>query len=280
MSVKKTGIIGYPVTHSCSPTLHGFWHREYGIEASYEAVSVSSEKLAARVGTLFHEESFCGVNVTIPHKQAVVKLCDHVSGAAKRLGAVNILTLKRGEIYGDNSDGVGFLAHMQEHVELAKLLARPVILFGAGGAGRAILFALLDAGASCVRLVNRTRKNAESLYATLSEKERGRVVLMDTLSGEALRGGGLFVNASSLGMENEPPLEIDLAPLHREALVYDIVYRPLMTPLLRAAHEKGLRPLSGLGMLVHQAVPAFEQWFGVKPVVHGELYEMLEKELG
>ncbi|MGI9391918.1 MAG: shikimate dehydrogenase [Parvibaculales bacterium] len=280
MSVKKTGIIGYPVSHSCSPALHGFWHREYGIEASYEAVSVSAEKLGEGVGSLFEKQGFCGVNVTIPHKQAVVGLCDHLSLSAKRLGAVNILTLKKGEIYGDNSDGVGFLAHMQEHVELAKLLARPVILFGAGGAGRAILFALLDAGASCVRLVNRTRKNAEDLYGTLSEKERGRVVLMDALSGEALRGGCLFVNASSLGMENEPPLEVELAPLHGQALVYDIVYRPLMTPLLRAAHEKGLRPLSGLGMLVHQAVPAFEQWFGVKPVVHGELYEMLEKELG
>ncbi|GAB4132953.1 MAG: shikimate dehydrogenase [Rhodothalassiaceae bacterium] len=257
------GVIGWPVAQSLSPALHRFWLERLGIDGDYVRLPVRSEDLAAALHGL-GPLGYCGVNVTVPHKEAVLSHIDHLTDRARRIGAVNILSVHpSGRLHGDNSDAVGFLDHLLASVPDFALEGARASLFGAGGAARAIAVALLDAGVASLHILNRSEERAEALAAVLADRRARSGRLMD--SAGLLPRTDLLVNATTLGMVGQPPLACDVALLPDHAVVYDIVYKPLETPLLKAARARGLRTVDGLGMLIHQAVPAFAQFYGAKP---------------
>ncbi len=260
---RLAGILGWPVAHSRSPRLHGLWLQRHGIDGSYVPLPVAPADFASAVRGLV-ALGFRGANVTIPHKEAAFAVCDEVDPTARRMGAVNTLVFEDGRIHGSNTDGFGFLENIRQQVPGWQAAAGPAVLLGAGGSARAITVALLEAGCPEVVLVNRTPARAE----TLAREVGGPVTVAAT---PPLAHAALLVNTTSLGMQGQPPLEIDLAPLPAEAVVADIVYVPLETPLLAAARARGLRAVGGLGMLLHQARPGFSAWFGVDPLVDAEL---------
>ena len=261
-AAKLAGIIGWPVAHSRSPALHGYWLREHGIDGAYIPMPVKPENLRRALQAL-PVLGFAGCNLTIPHKEDALRAVDEYEASAKRAGGVNTVVIRpNGTIVGSSTDGFGFIAALRAAVTGFSAAAGPAVVLGAGGAARAIVAALLDDGAREVRLVNRTPERAAKLAKELGGEVRG--VAWDK-RGEALAGAGLLVNATSLGMEGQPALGLPLDLLSPEAVVNDIVYVPLETPLLAAARARGNRCVDGLGMLLHQAQPGFEAWFGVKP---------------
>nr|WP_205963663.1 shikimate dehydrogenase [Roseicella aquatilis] len=260
---RLAGILGWPVAHSRSPRLHGLWLRRHGVDGTYVPLPVRPERFADAVRALA-DLGFRGANVTIPHKEAAFAVCDRVDATAQRAGAVNTLVFRDGRIEGSNTDGWGFLASCADSAPGWTPDAGPVVILGAGGSARAIAAALLDAGCPRVVLVNRTPARAEALARALG----GPVEVADI---PPLAGAAMLVNTTSLGMQGQPALEIDLAPLPAGAVVADIVYVPRETPLLAAARARGLATVEGLGMLLHQARPGFEAWFGVTPQVDDEL---------
>jgi shikimate dehydrogenase len=268
-AARLAGVIGWPVGHSRSPRLHGFWLAAHGIDGAYVPLAVPPDRLAAAVAAL-PWLGFRGANVTIPHKQAVLGLCDRVSDEARRIGAVNTLVIDAdGRLEGRNTDGFGFLANLRAALPAWSAEAGPAVLLGAGGAARAVAVALLDAGAPEIRLVNRSRARAERLAGDLADR---RLTVADWESrAAALAGVALLVNTTSLGMAGQPPLDLDLARLPQDAAVNDIVYVPLETPLLAAARARGHATVDGIGMLLHQARPGFDAWFGVLPEVSAGL---------
>lgn len=253
------GVIGWPVAHSRSPRLHGHWIARHGLDAAYVPLPVRPEDFATAVAGL-RAAGFRGANVTLPHKEAAFALADRLTPRARRAGAVNTLVFHPDGVEGDCTDGFGFLASLDGHDPAAG----PAVVLGAGGAARAVAAALLDAGCPRVTLVNRSPARAEALAAALGGP-------VEVAAAPPLAGAALLVNATSLGMAGQPPLEIDLSPLPAGATVADIVYVPLETPLLRAARVRGLRAVDGLGMLLHQARPGFHAWFGVDPAVDDAL---------
>jgi shikimate dehydrogenase len=259
----KAGVLGWPVAHSRSPRLHGFWLARHGIDGAYLPLPVAPERFAPSVGALA-DLGFAGANVTIPHKEAAFALCDTLDAVARRAGSVNTLVFTAGGIHGISTDGYGFLESLAEQAPGFAPAQGPAVILGAGGAVRAVAAALLDAGCPHLTLVNRTPERAEALAQALG----GPVAVATT---PPLEGAALLVNGTSLGMQGEPPLVIDLAPLPPRAVVADMVYVPLETPLLAAARARGLRGVDGLGMLLHQARPGFLAWFGVAPQVDAEL---------
>jgi len=261
------GVAGWPVAHSRSPRLHNHWIARHGLDAAYVPLAIPPERFAECVRALA-ACGFRGMNVTIPHKEAAFALCDEVAPRARRAGAVNTLVFAEGRITGDCTDGVGFLASLGAYDSASG----PAVVLGAGGAARAIAAALLDAGAPRVTLVNRSRARAEALAQALG----GPVAVAEAAP---LGDAALLVNATSLGMAGQPPLDLDLAPLPATALVADIVYVPLETPLVLAARARGLRAVGGLGMLLHQAVPGFEAWFGLRPEVDQALHDLLAADI-
>jgi shikimate dehydrogenase len=276
------GIMGWPVGHSLSPRLHGFWLREHRIDGAYVPLAVPPERLEQALRAL-PALGFRGVNLTIPHKEPALALVDRTTPAAARIGAVNTVVVGQDGLLGDNTDGYGFMASLAAGAPDWQARAGPAVLLGAGGAARAIAVALLDAGVPELRLVNRTQARAETLAAQLEEvaRERGATLaLLPWQDAEALAGASLLVNTTSLGMTGEPALEIDLAPLPAAALVTDIVYNPLETGLLAAARARGRPVVDGLGMLLHQARPGFRAWFGVDPVVSDALRATVLAGLG
>ena len=269
---RLAGVIGWPIAHSRSPRLHGYWLERYGIDGAYLPFAVRPERLAPAL-TALPALGLSGINVTLPHKEAVLGLCTRVSEAARRIGAVNtIVVTEDGELEGSNTDAFGFLAHLAASQPGFRLDSGPAVLLGAGGAARAIAVALLDAGAPELRLVNRTKARAERLAAALGP----RVRLVDWAErGTALAGAALLVNSTTLGMTGQPPLDLDLAALPRAAVVYDLVDGPLETPLLAAARARGHAAVDGLGMLLHQARPGFAAWFGREPEVDAALRDFV-----
>lgn len=260
----KAFVAGYPVKHSRSPLIHGYWLREHGLEGSYERVEVAPEDFASFMRG-FPREGFRGGNVTIPHKQAAFQLADALTDRARRLEAVNTLWVEDGRICGDNTDELGFVASLDQALGSAwDREARSALVLGAGGAARAVVAGLLDRGLERIRLVNRTLERAQDLADF--DRERIEALAWDSLHA-VLPEADLVVNTTSLGMAGQPPLDIDLAGLPGHAAVADIVYAPLDTPLIAAARRRGLRTVDGLGMLLHQAVPGFARWFGVTPKV-------------
>lgn len=268
---RLAGVLGWPVSHSRSPRLHGFWLRRHGIDGAYLPLPVAPDDFAGAVRALV-ALGFRGVNVTIPHKEAAFALCDEVDDVARRMGAANTLVFRDGRIHGSNTDGFGFMESLSEQASGWRAADGPAVLLGAGGAARAIAVALLQAGCPKLTIVNRGVARAEELAAGLEGK-------VEVSSTPPLEDAMLLVNSTSLGMEGQPPLEIDLSPMPSRAVVADAVYVPLETPLLAAARARGLRCVDGLGMLLHQARPGFAEWFGLMPVVDAELRHFVAADI-
>jgi shikimate dehydrogenase len=265
---RLAGVIGWPISHSRSPRLHGFWLEQHGIDGVYLPFAVRPESLAAALAGL-PALGLRGVNVTLPHKEAALALLGHASAEAKRIGAVNTIVVgEDGRLEGSNTDGYGFLEHLLASTPSFQASRGPAVLLGAGGAARAIAVALVDAGVPELRVTNRTSWRTAELAAALGP----RVIAVDWAErAAALAEARLLVNATTLGMAGQPPLDLALARLPATAIVYDIVYVPLETPLLAAARARGNPVVDGIGMLLHQARPGFAAWFGVEPKVTAEL---------
>lgn len=256
------GVMGWPIAHSRSPKIHNHWFAQYGIEGAYVPLPVEPGKLEAALRAL-PALGFAGCNLTIPHKQTALDFLDAVDPAAARIGAVNCVVVDgEGKLIGHNYDGYGFVASLHEAAPHWKAARGPCVVIGAGGGSRAIVSGLIEAGAQEIRLFNRTRERADKLAADF-----GAPVSAYPWEArhEALAGAGLLVNTTSQGMIGQAPLDLSLAALPSSAVVADIVYAPLETPLLAAARLMGATPVDGLGMLLHQARPAFRDWTGVTP---------------
>lgn len=265
-AARVAGVTGWPVEHSLSPRLHGFWLRRHGVDGVYAPFPVAAGAFETAIRGLA-AAGLSGVNVTVPHKRRAFEIADELDAAARAIGAVNTLVFRDGRILGRNTDGPGFMANLRRHgVDPA---VGPVTVIGAGGAARAALHALLQAGAPDIRLVNRTRQSAEKLAEEAGDDRIS--VEPYPVSGGVLGDCVLLVNTTSLGMTGQAALEIDLSTLPGGAVVHDIVYVPLETPLLAAARARGLKAVDGLGMLLHQAAPAFEAFYGMRPEVDDAL---------
>ncbi|HAA92347.1 MAG: shikimate dehydrogenase [Rhodospirillaceae bacterium] len=261
---RLAGIMGWPVSHSKSPRLHGFWLEELGIDGAYLPLEVAPENLAQAVAGLI-ALGFQGANLTIPHKEAVIPLCDSLDDTARRIGAVNMITVgEDSSLNGSNSDAFGFIENLRQNSDWSAADG-PAVILGAGGAARAVAVALSDSGVPEIRIVNRTVARAETLIES-ANIENARTESWDSRN-DALEDAALLVNTTSLGMTGHEALEIDLSALPSRAVVNDIVYAPLQTDLLVAAAANGNPAVDGLGMLLHQAVPGFETWFGTRPEV-------------
>jgi shikimate dehydrogenase len=263
---KLAGVLGWPIAHSLSPALHGFWIRALSMDAAYVPLAVKPEDFAAIVAAM-PRMGFKGANVTLPHKEAALRLADTADDAARACGAANTLVFENGRTHAMNTDVEGFLASLDE-AGVGGVAGERVTVLGAGGAARAIIHGLLSRDVSEICLVNRTIANAQTL-ATFFGSRVKPLAWEDALS--AVGSSRILVNTTKLGMSGEPPLTLDLAAMVPEGVVVDIVYRPLETPLLAQARRRGLKAVDGLGMLLHQAVPGFEAWFGVAPSVTSQL---------
>ena len=267
-------VIGHPISHSRSPMLHGYWLHKLGIEGSYERVDVPPEQVAAFFAR-FREEGWIGGNVTVPNKTAVIPFLNRIDADAKAMGAVNTISWSGDDLVGGNTDAIGFIANVDERAPGWDRGGRKAVVLGAGGAARAATHGLMGRGFE-VALCNRTVPKAEALAAHFGAGVSAHG--LDERDG-LLTHCDLLVNATSLGMVNQPPLEIDLTPLRREATVCDVIYVPLETALLREARERGHRTVDGLGMLLHQGVEGFSRWFGRRPAVTEELRQLLSDDI-
>ncbi|WP_299360636.1 shikimate dehydrogenase [uncultured Paracoccus sp.] len=266
--IPLAGVIGWPVAHSRSPALHAHWLARYGIRGYYVPMAVQPEHLANVLHTL-PQAGFVGANVTIPHKEAVLSLADVVSDRAALIGAANTLTFRPdGRMYADNTDGYGFIANLRQGVPGWRPDAGPAAVIGAGGAARAVVCALLESGAPEIRIANRTRLRAERIRSDFGP----RVIVCDWVqAGNMLDGAATVVNATSMGMDGRPDLRVPMDILSAQAVVTDLVYTPLETAFLVKARDRGCEVVDGLGMLLHQAAPGFERWFGQTPEVDNDL---------
>jgi shikimate dehydrogenase len=276
----KAFIVGHPVKHSRSPLIHGHWLERYGLEGSYERIDVAPVNFADFLRS-FGRNGFAGGNVTIPHKEAAFAGVECRTLLAERLGAVNTLWFENGVLWGDNTDVIGFMAHLDG--SLGTGWERDVdtaLIIGAGGAARAVVAGLQDRPLKRIVVANRTGPKAGELVDDLkgSGPAALEAVAWEEL-GPALARSGLIVNTTSLGMVGQPPLLLDLDGAPADAVVADIVYVPLKTPLLAAAEARGMRIVDGLGMLLHQAAPGFERWFGVAPEVTPELRALIVADI-
>jgi shikimate dehydrogenase len=264
--MKRACVIGWPIEHSRSPLIHGHWLQRYRLEGIYEKRGVAPEEIGAFLAH-FADSGYVGGNVTVPHKEAALRAAARPDEAARSVGAANTLWFEDGVLCASNTDVYGFLRNLDDLAPGWDQGDRPAVILGGGGAARSVVRGLLDRGFSEIRLMNRTRERAEEVgrffgpaVTVLGWEDRSR----------ALEGAGLLVNTTTLGM-NGTVLDINLTALPASALVTDVIYVPLETPLLRQARQRGLRTADGLGMLLHQAVPGFEKWFGLRPEVTPEL---------
>lgn len=271
-AARLAGIMGWPVKHSRSPRLHGAWLKNYGIDGVYVPLPVAPENLGAALKAL-PMLGFAGVNLTVPHKETALRFMDDITSAAKRIGAVNTVTvLPDGKLRGDNTDCFGFIANLKTSLPAWNAAAGPAVVLGAGGAARAVIAGLLDQGCPEVRLVNRSQARAEAVARDLGSRVR---LVSWPIDATALSDAALLVNTTSLGMTGQPPLELSLQGLPSRAVVTDVVYAPLQTDLLIQAKTRGHQTVDGLGMLLHQARPAFAAWFGKEPEVTTELRQIV-----
>jgi shikimate dehydrogenase len=262
--IPLAGVIGSPVAHSRSPALHGHWLKRYGIAGFYIPIDVVADDLETVLRTM-PKMGFVGANVTIPHKEKVMKIADLVTDRAAVMGAANTLIFRAdGRIHADNTDGYGFIENLRQGAPGWDAGAGPATVIGAGGASRAVIASLIDVGATEIRLTNRTRARSDALRQEFGTK----VHVYDWVqAGNAIEGSATVINASSLGMVGKPEFRVPLDALSTDAVVTDLVYAPLETAFLKQAAEIGCRTVDGLGMLLYQAAPAFERWFGVRPDV-------------
>ena len=279
-SAKLAGIVGWPIGHSMSPRLHGHWIEEYGIDAAYVPLAVRREDFSTAVNGL-RLAGFRGINVTVPHKEAAFALADRCDATAEIAGAANLLLFGERGIEARNTDAAGLSAALLENVHADSFKGRPAVIWGAGGMARAAVCALSDLGASEIHILNRNKARAESLAAALASRTAARLVAAGFEDwGRAGKDAALLVNATSAGMKDVPSLALPLDVLPASAAVFDAVYNPLETGLLAQARARGLRAIDGLGMLMHQAVPAFVAFFGVEPKITTALKRVLEEALG
>lgn len=262
--IPLAGVLGNPIAQSKSPRLHRHWLRKYGLLGDYVPLHVTEENLETVVRAM-PKMGFVGANVTLPHKIAVMQFADQITDRATLVGAANTLTFKDdGKIIADNTDGYGFMANLKQNAPDWDPTSGPAVLLGAGGAARAIIVALADAGVTEILLTNRTRTKADALRAEFGTRIR---VVDWVQAGNILEGAATVINSTSLGMTGNAALRIPLDGLTKGTLVTDIVYSPLRTRLLEEAEAAGCTVVDGLGMLLHQGVPGFERWFGVRPEV-------------
>ena len=262
--IPLAGVIGHPVAHSRSPLLHGHWLKTYGLQGHYIPMDIAPDKLETAFRTL-PDLGFVGVNVTIPHKEKVIEIADLVSDRATLIGAANtIIFRKDGKIHADNTDGYGFIENLRQGAPGWDPKAGPAMVLGAGGAARAVIASLLEVGVPEIRISNRTRNRAEQLREEFGARIR---VVEWVQAGNAMDDAALVVNSTSLGMVGKQELRVPLDGLQLGTVVTDLVYTPLETRLLRVARAQGCTCVDGLGMLIHQAVPGFERWFGKRPEV-------------
>lgn len=272
----KAAVVGHPIAHSKSPVIHNYWIKAYGMEGSYEAVDIAPDNLKDGIQRLI-DGGYAGFNVTVPHKEEVLKLCDEVAHNAEAIGAVNTVVIEDGKLRGMNTDSFGFLHNIWDTEPDFEFTDKIAVIIGAGGAARAVTSALISEQIGHVYILNRTRERAEIIC-----KEMGfgidliKVFDWDERS-EILAEADLLVNTTSLGMNGQPPLNLSLDKLSEDALVNDIVYAPLHTELLQTAQMRGNDFVSGIGMLIHQARPAFKEWFGLLPDVTEELTDMVSE---
>jgi shikimate dehydrogenase len=279
-STRLAGIMGWPVAHSRSPLLHGFWLNETGVDGVYVPLPVRPEHLADALRAL-PLLGFRGCNLTIPHKQAALAVVDRVEPSARRIGAVNTIIVDAdGKLEARNTDVFGFRENLREVVPHWRPTAGPAVILGAGGSARAVVAALADAGVAEIRIVNRTLARAEAVGRDLATPSTRISTHSWNEASTVQQGAGLLVNTTSLGMSGEPPLVIDLSRLPRSAPVVDIVYVPLETTLLASARRRGHPVVDGLGMLLHQGRPGFEAWFGASVNVTPELRSTILASLG
>ncbi|MGX0903771.1 shikimate dehydrogenase [Roseovarius sp. MBR-79] len=262
-AIPLAGVIGSPISHSRSPQVHGHWLKSLGIRGFYIPMEVAENDLEEALRSL-PKLGFVGVNVTVPYKERVLRLADHVSDRATIIGAANTLSFRDGTIHADNTDGYGFIENLRQGAPGWDVTAGPAAVLGAGGAARAVVVALRDAGAPEILISNRTRLRAEALQQEFGRKLR---VVDWVQAGNMLEHAATVVNTTSLGMVGKPALRVPLDGLQKGALVTDLVYAPLKTRLLEVAEAMGCVTVDGLGMLLHQAVPGFERWFGARPEV-------------
>ncbi len=262
--IPLAGVIGHPIAHSKSPQLHRHWLKTYGLPGFYIPMDVVPENLREVLTTL-PKAGFVGVNITVPHKEAVMDIADMITDRATLIGAANTLIFRKdGKIHADNTDGYGFLENLKQGAPDWNPKAGPVAMLGAGGAARAVVASLLEAGVPEILVSNRTRPRADALAAEFGR----RLTVIDWVqAGNMLEEAMTVVNTTSLGMIGKPELRVPLDGLQKGAVVTDLVYAPLETRLLREAKAAGCHTVDGLGMLIHQAVPAFERWFGKRPMV-------------
>ncbi|RJG43314.1 shikimate dehydrogenase [Mesorhizobium sp. DCY119] len=271
----KAFVCGHPIAHSRSPKIHGFWLKKHGIAGFYDAIDMAPENFEAFLGGLA-ENGLAGGNITIPHKEAAYRFADRRDAAAEEIGAVNTLWFEDGQLCATNTDAHGFAANLDEYAP-GWTKAGAAVVLGAGGASRAVIFALKQRGFTDIRIVNRTVARAAELADRFGEGVSAHP--SDAVS-ELLSDAGLLVNTTALGMHGNAEIPADPSHLPDHAIVTDIVYVPLETPLLAAARMRGLKTVDGLGMLLHQAVPGFERWFGVRPEVTPELRSLIVSDLG
>ena len=274
-AVRRAGVCGWPVAHSRSPLIHGYWLARYHLEGAYERFAVPPlgfADFAASIGV----DGLVGANVTVPHKEAAFAACDRLTDSARGTGAVNTLWREDGALWGDNTDVAGFLASLDTEAPGWRDRVDSAVVLGAGGAARAIVHGLASRGVERIAIVNRTQARAVALADRFGRV--ARAATWDELP-QLLANAGLLANATILGMAGQPPLDVALAPLKAEAVVADVVYVPLTTPLIEAAWRRGCVAVGGLGMLLRQAAPGFARWFGKTPEVTGELRTLVEADL-
>jgi len=262
--IPLAAVIGSPIAHSRSPSLHGYWLKRYGLKGFYIPMDVAQADLETVLRTM-PKMGFVGANVTIPHKEAILNIADVITDRAALIGAANTLIFRKdGKIQADNTDGAGFIANLRQNAPHWAPSAGPAAVFGAGGAARAVIAALIEVGVPEIRLANRTRARAEALRSDFGAK----VHVHEWVQADAMiDGAATVVNTTSLGMTGKPDLVLPLGSLSAQAVVTDLVYTPLKTQFLIEAEERGATVVDGLGMLLHQAAPGFERWFGHRPDV-------------
>jgi len=270
------GVMGWPVMHSRSPMLHGYWMKTLNLAGAYLPLAIKPEGLEAALRAL-HPLGFAGCNLTIPHKIKAMEIVDEVDEVAKRIGAISCVVVRPdGSLFGSNNDCFGFIESIKAEIPGWRADAGPVVVLGAGGGSRAVCYGLIQEGAPEIRLINRSLGSAQAIAAEFGPKVHA---LPWEQREAALEGAAMVVNTTSQGMVGQAPLDIRLDALAPTALAADIIYTPLETPFLAEARQRGARTINGLGMLLHQARPAWKRWFDIEPTVTPELRELIERSL-
>ena len=269
---KLAGVMGMPIFQSRSPVIHNYWIREHGIRGAYGHFPVQPDRVEQAIRGL-SALGLAGCNITLPHKVAAMSLMDELTPMAKRIGAINCIVVQAdGRLVGHNNDGFGYIQSIKDVQPHWRADAGAVVLLGAGGAARAVLISLIEEGAKEIRLINRTREKSQALAQGLESVVK---VLDWQERHAALAGAAMLINTTNQGMYGQPALDLRLDELPRQALVSDLIYIPLQTPLLAQASDRGNPTVNGLGMLLNQAIPAFEAWFGVRPQITPELHRLV-----